>query len=460
MTGSIELQKRTRVSDSRDWYLSCFSGFEQRLNGGADTPIHGLRKEAIARFADAGLPTGKDESWRHSNPQRLTRTEFTPCVETGAVAAADVAPFLLADTAAQLVFVDGVYAPELSGADPPAGVRVVSLGEAFADGVGFAGEHLGRHAAHDAGFAALNTAFVADGAAVHIARGARVDAPIHLLFLSTGHGDGPVMSLPRTLVVAETGSRATVVETFAGAGSQQYLTNAVSEIVLAGDCELEHCCIQREGQAASHVGLLHVSEGGGSRFTSTSVALAGQLIRREVVTALEGEGVHSTLNGLYLGAATEQIDNYTTIEHAAPNCSSHELYKGVLGGNATGVFRGKIHVHRVAQNTDAYQSNQNLLLSTDAEVTSQPQLEIYADDVRCSHGSTTGELDEEALFYLQSRGIPRAAAVRVLTRAFAGEIVDRIGPEELREQVRRLADGKFEHLAADPRAGARNIGTR
>ena len=439
--------------DRREWYLDCFREFEQRLNGGANTPLHALRREAADHFAEHGLPTSRDESWRHSNPQVVTRVSFSPSPATGTVGGADIEPHALEGAAALLVFADGRFVPGLSHTDRlPPGVQAVSIAAALRNGgADFPVSRIARHAGDGAsGFAALNTAFVEDGAALRIPARTEVEGPVQVLYVSTGAGDGPVASFPRTLVVAGEESRAAVVESFVGgaavSGGASRLTNAVCEILLERGSSLEHCTLQQEGDEASHVGLLHVTESGDSRFTSTSAALSGRFLRRDVVTVLAGERVESTLNGLYLGAGSEHVDNFTTVKHARPDCSSHELYKGVLGGASTGVFRGRIHVHRSAQNTDAYQSNQNLLLSDDAEVTSQPQLEIYADDVRCSHGSTAGELDEDALFYLQSRAIPRAEAVRVLARAFCGEVVDRVRPAQLRAHLRALADAKVERL--------------
>ena len=439
--------------DPRERYLHCFREFEKRLNGGADTPLHDLRREAAEHLAEHGLPTTRDENWRHSNPQVVTRVPFSPSPAAGTVGPADIEPHALEEAAARMVFADGRFVPELSHTDRlPAGMRAVSIAAALPEeGADFALSAIAAHAGNaSSGFAALNTAFVEDGAGLSIPGRTEVEGPIQILYVSTGAGGGPVASFPRTLVVAGEGSRASVVESFVGSGavskSDARLTNAVCEILLERGSQIEHCALQQEGDEASHVGLLHVTESGGSRFTSTSAALSGRYLRRDVVTVLAGEGVESTLNGLYLGAGSEHIDNFTTVEHARPDCSSHELYKGVLGGASTGVFRGRIHVHRSAQNTDAYQSNQNLLLSHDADITSQPQLEIYADDVRCSHGSTAGELDEDALFYLQSRAIPKAEAVQVLARAFCGEVVDRVRPAQLRAHLRALADAKVERL--------------
>ena len=444
-----------RPLDPLKWYLERFDEFEERQDSKRPRSIYltCLNKGGADRFEKVGLPTSKDENWRHSNPQMLTRVPFVPSPEAGKVGPADIEPHLIEDAAARLVFADGRFVPGLSHTDRlPLGVQAYNIAAVMRDfSLMFEMDQISRHAdLRASGFAALNTTFLEDGAGLSIPPRTEVEGPVQILYVSTGEGDGPVATFPRTLVVAGHGTRVSVVEAFVGGGSvsegNPRLTNAVCEILLKGHSEVEHCTLQQEGEQTSHVGLLQVTAKENSRFTSTSAALSGGFIRRDVVTSLDGEGVESTLNGVYFGAGNEHVDNFTTVRHEQPNCSSHELYKGVLGGASTGVFRGRIHVHRSAQNTDAYQSNQNLLLSDDADVTSQPQLEIYADDVRCSHGSTAGELDEDALFYLRTRAIPRAEAVRVLARAFCGEVVDRVGPAQLREHLRALADAKVERL--------------
>jgi len=416
----------------------------------------------MARFAEVGLPASRDEEWRHGNVGAIVGTGFSPVLDPhpGAVTTLDLGDNNLADLVpTQLVFVDGHFAPELSTiAELPQGVRVESLGAALEGDPDLVQEHLGRGALCDAGFAALNTAFIRDGAFVYVPAGASLGA-VHLLYVSTGRrasGDeshSPV-SHPRTLIVIGEGARASVVETYAAVGaSPTYLTNAVTEMTVGENAVLEHVEVQRESVGAFHVGTTHVTERRGCTFTSHSLALQGGFIRNDVTTVLDGPGIDSTLNGLYLGAGEEHIDNRTLIEHAQPHSASQELYKGILAGRSRGVFRGRIHVHEDAQETRAYQSNQNLLLSDEAEVDSMPQLEIYADDVKCSHGSTTGQLSPEAIFYLRSRGVSRSAAVGILTRAFAGEVLERIRHEAIRQWLEqvvldKLATGLAERAAS------------
>ena len=439
---------KTTDKDRKDWYLSSFEGFEKSLNGASKSPVHQIRRAAIDCFARSGFPTTRDEAWKHTNVAPLTRIEFSPVLEPAETraTAGDLAPFTFAGLeCVQLVFVNGFFAPHLSSSGPlPDGVKAMSLAAALEAFPELVEAHLGHHApCEDQGFAALNTAFIQDGAFLYIPADTALAAPFHLLFVSTA-GERPTASHPRNLIVAGDNSQVSVIESYAGLQDQVYLTNAVTEVVVGENAVVEHCKIQRESAVAFHVATLHFNEARSCRCTSHNITLGGHLIRNDITTVLDGEAVESTLNGLYLLDGEQHVDNHTLIEHVRPHCTSHELYKGILDDQATGVFRGKIFVHQEAQKTDAYQSNQNLLLSAEADITSKPQLEIYADDVKCSHGSTTGQLDADAIFYLRSRGIGRAEAVRVLTRAFAHEILERIGIEPVRTQLDHLVTGKLE----------------
>ena len=449
---SPKQQSTANRSDSREWYLARFEDLEKRLNGESSSAVHELRRAGIDRFAESGLPTGRDEDWRHADVGTVTRTHYVPLpsvAEAEAVIEAGQLPRPTAWEGSQLVFVNGRFAPALSTLPESAGVRVMALGTALEREPDTVRAHLDAHSSDcHTGFAALNTAFLQDGAFVHFT-GAGAD-PVHILYVTTdregGGGEEPFVTNPRTLIVADANTDGLVVERFTGLTEAPYLTNAVTEIVAGQGSRIDHCKLQQEGDAGCHVATLHVTEARDCSFTAHNVTLSGRLVRNDVTTLLDGEGIVSTLNGLCLSGGSEHVDNHTAIEHAQPHCSSHELYKGILGGRATGVFRGKIHVHVDAQQTDAYQSNKNLLVSPDADITSKPQLEIYADDVKCSHGSTTGQLDADAIFYLRARGLSARNAVRVLTEAFANEIVDRIPHEALRADVRQLVDAKLQTL--------------
>lgn len=418
------------------YYQSCFN---DRVSTDA---LGSLRQKAIEHFVAAGFPTTQDEEWAFTNIAPLTRNNFELAESTTVPAAVEDYRYGLKG----LVFVDGHFAgahSDLNGL--PNDVFIERLSIAAGTIIVAA---LGRAASTEGeAFTALNTAFWQDGAIVHITSGVVVEQPIHLLFVSTGQR-AHVVSHPRVLVVAGPNSQATVVESYIGLGAEPYLTNSVSELFLGHDAVLDHYRVQRESAAAFHVAATHVYEERASQFRSTSINLGGRLTRHHVHTALAGEGVDSTLNGLYIADGGQHVDNHTLIEHAEPNCQSHEFYKGILGGRATGVFRGKIHVHQAAQKTDAYQANQNLLLSATAQINTKPQLEIYADDVKCSHGATIGQLDADALFYLRSRGMGHREAVRVLTRAFAGEVLDRVRIPVLKDSLNQLVDRRLDQAAA------------
>ncbi len=425
--------------------MNSVAHYQSRFNdlGGSDA-LRPLRQKAIEHFAATGFPTTKDEEWAFTNIAPLTRTNFELAAPAPAPAALDDYRYGLNG----LVFVDGHFAPEHSQLknQPSDGLYIERLSMA-AETIAVSAA-LDRAAATEGeAFTALNTAFLQDGAVVYLGSEGVVEQPIHLLFVSTGQRAN-VVSHPRVVVVVAPEAQATVVESYVGLGSKPYLTNSVSEIFVGRNAVLDHYRVQRESAAAFHVAATYVYEERDAQFRSTSIALGGRLTRHHVHTTLAAEGVDSTLNGLYIADGAQHVDNHTLIEHAQPHCQSHEFYKGILGGRATGVFRGKIHVHQVAQKTNAYQANQNLLLSETAQINTKPQLEIYADDVKCSHGATIGQLDADALFYLRSRGMGHREAVRVLTRAFAGEVLDRVRVPALKDQLDLLVNHRLDQAAA------------
>ncbi|HEX5138946.1 MAG TPA: Fe-S cluster assembly protein SufD, partial [Planctomycetota bacterium] len=383
-------------------------------------PLQALRRGGWERFAAHGIPTTREEGWRFTDLAPLSKQAFAhgrPSKNGIASAKGGIAP--------GLVFVDGHYRADLSA--PPKGVEVASLAEAvrkdpgLAEGLGAAGE--------GEPFVALNAAFLEDGAFLRVRKGFRLPVPLHLLFVGTSKA-----AHPRNLYLIEEGAEAVVVETYASAGEAMHLTNAVSDVRVGKGASLAHYRLQLEG-ASFHLGAVRARIARDGRFVSHNVVTGGVLTRNDITGSLEGENGHCTLNGLMLLRGTQHADNYTRLEHRMPHCESHELYKGVLDDRASGVFTGRIHVYPDAQKTDAYQASANLLLTDTATVDSQPQLEIYADDVKCSHGSTVGQLDPEALFYLRSRGLDEVAARHLLVRAFAGDVADRLDIAAVRQRV-------------------------
>ena len=406
-----------------------------------------LRQAAFGRFAELGLPTTKDEDWKYTSLAPLGQIQFEPAAETNLPTIEQLdrlAGGPHGDGGVRLVFVDGRHRPELSSrVAGGAGAFIGSLRTAIAERPELVERELARHAdyQHDA-LAALNTAFIEDGAFIHLPAGNVLPAPIHLLFVSTAQGR-PTLSQPRNLIVLGAGSQATVIETYAGLSDEVYFTNAVTEIVLAENARLDHYKLQEEGARAFHIALTQVQHGRDSRFNSHSVALGAALARNDVRALFAKEGSECTLNGLYMATGKQHLDNRTLIDHQSPRCTSRELYKGVLDGESRGVFSGRVLVRHDAQKTDASQTNKNLLLSDEALVDTKPQLEIFADDVKCAHGAAVGQLDEDALFYLRSRGIGQEAAKSLLTYAFVSEMVNLIPLVPLRARVRELVTSRL-----------------
>ena len=440
------------ITTARNSYLRDFTGSDTGSEAAGPAWLRGLRQSAADRFGALGFPTRRNEEWRFTNVSPIAETPFQLASASESVLTQDgLRPYTYQGlSGTQLVFVNGHFSPDLSSKTFPAGVVVSSLSAAFESDPTLVQAHLARYAQFDIQpFVALNTAALEDGAFVHIQSGTVVDEPIHLMFVSNSAG-GPTISHPRTLIVAEDNSQATVVESYAGTPEQVYFTNAVTEIVTGASAVLDHYKVQRESAKAYHVATMQVQLDRAANFSSHSIILGGRLVRNDANAVLGGEGGECTLNGVYLGKDRQLIDNHTSIDHAMPHCNSHEIYKGILDGHSRGVFNGKIFVRLDAQKTDAKQTNQTLLLSPTAQIDTKPQLEILADDVRCTHGATIGQLNAEALFYLRARGIAEADARSLLIYAFAGDIVSRIKVEAIRAQLDQvlLSERALEGISA------------
>jgi len=408
----------------------------------ADEPagLRALRARGAERFGALGFPSTREEDWRFTNVGPVARTRFErPRQAWGRddVARA-IAPLRLAG-ALEMVFVDGRFAPELSSApETSAGVWAASLAEVARREFGRVEARLGHHASFvERPFAALSTALFEDGAFVAVERGAAVASPIHLLFYVTA-GTAPTAVFPRVLVEVGENAQVTIVETYSGAEDARYLVAPVTEIVAGAGAVVDHYKLQRDALEAFHLGLLHVESGRAATVSTHTFSLGAAIARHDVEGALVGEGSETTLNGLYLVRGRQLADYHMRVDHAAPHTTSHELFKGVLNDRGRGVFNGRIHVHRQAQKTDAKQTSRNLLLSREALVNANPQLEIFADDVRCTHGSTVGQLDDLAVFYLRSRGIGFEAARSLLTYAFASDLIERVKVPAVHDQLQEF----------------------
>jgi Fe-S cluster assembly protein SufD len=425
----------TQLAEHKEAHLSHYRrAFEQSDSGPADF-LGPLRKAGIERFDAVGFPTTADEEWRLTNVQPIARQTFALAEpDYGAEAMGLVRQFSLAsDAAVELVIVNGHFAPQLSRMSHlPRGVIAGGLAAHLTPDRLAIERVLGHYAKIEENpFVALNAGFLRDGAYVSIPAGIEVEKPIHLLFVSTSDD---AVAHPRTLVVLGESSRGTVVESYVG-GNAKYWTNAVTEIVVKDDAVLDHCKLQQESRQAFHVATMAVNLCRGATFVSHSATLGGLLTRNNLNVAMAGARAEATLNGLVILSGRQHADNHTLLDHAEPNCPSHELYKHVLTDSAVGVFRGKILVRRPAQKTDSKQTSKSLLLSDQAMMNSQPALEIYADDVKCTHGSTTGPVDEEMVFYLRSRGVDLESARHLLSYAFAADVTRRIRVAPVRERL-------------------------
>ncbi len=418
----------------RSAFVTGYEVFEQDLAGQPES-VRRLRRKGLDAFNRIGFPSTRQEAWRKTNVAAIKRTAFS----RAATGVADltpekIRPFLLSDCI-ELVFVNGRFSSRLSRLEGlPEGVFAGSLATAMAERRDMVEQYLGHYADLEHAFVALNTAHVEDGAFVHVPHGVVVETPIHTLFLATADS-GPTVSYPRNLLVAEESSQLTVVESYGGFAEDRYFTCPVTEIVGRANSVIDHYRLGQESLGAYHVATQKIHLDRDANFFSHSINHGGALVRNDIQAMLDAEGIYCTLNGLYLARGTQHVDHQMRVDHAKPNCHSYELFKGILEDRARAVFNGLIHVHQDAQKTDAKQSNRNLLMSKEALVHSNPQLEIFADDVRCTHGSTTGHLDDEAIFYLRSRGIGEAAARSLLTYSFAGEVLDKIRLEAVRKDI-------------------------
>ncbi len=440
----------TEITDRTARYVADFEAFARNGASGAPAWLRELREGAIARFSELGFPTTKQEEWRFTSVAPIADARFTlaHAPRSPLPAHADIER-LCVGAGPRVVFVDGRHVPALSTpAELTGGARAGSLAAALRTGADseLARTHLARHARwRDSAFAALNTAFLADGAFVHVPADVTVAQPLEVVFLSTGQSgtDGPIVSHPRSLIVVERGARATVVETYAGLSDGVYWSNAVTEVVVGEGARVELYRVQQEGPRGLQIATTHSRQERDSYLGLHVVTLGAALARHDINAVLDGPGAELILNGLYLLSGAQHADHHTVIDHAQPHCASHEFFNGVVAERAHGVFNGRIIVRPGAQRTDSKQTNNNLLLSTEARADSQPQLEIYADDVKCTHGSTVGPIDQTQLYYLRSRGLSPEAARSILTYGFGAEILDRMQHPDVRERLDRLVRARL-----------------
>ncbi|MGM0983760.1 MAG: Fe-S cluster assembly protein SufD [Pseudomonadota bacterium] len=405
--------------------------------------IAARRQAGAARFEALGFPHRRVEEWKYTDVRPIARGDFRLATDAD-FSPATAARLTLPVEAHRLTFVDGVFALGLSQLDElPGGVQLLPLSRALDENHEAVGGPLGRLTGVEfSPFAALNTAFMEEGAVLRLAPGTVVEKPIILQFLSRA-GEAPVMSHPRILLEMAGRSQATVIEHHVGEEAAANFTNLVEEIILDRGAILTHYKLQEAALADLHVASIHIEQARDSRYTSFNLNLGGGLVRNDLVAELNGQGAETNFNGLFYGQGRQHVDNHTLVNHNAPHTFSHENYKGILDDRAHGVFNGKVIVKRDSQKIEAEQSNANLLLSDRAEIDTKPELEIYADDVKCAHGATTGQLDEEAVFALRTRGIDKQTARGLLTLAFAGEVLEQVDLDAIAERVELAVAGKL-----------------
>jgi Fe-S cluster assembly protein SufD len=436
------------LAAERDRIVSGFRDFAAGL--GADDPawLPPVRKTAIERFAEIGFPSRKREDWKYTNVTPIARAVFESAGDIGAEARAEIEAIVAASAMEHaLVFLNGRFAPGMSSPAPlPDGVVADGLANVLRERPELAEPFLARETAFEHCFVALNAAFQRDGAFVSLPPGCVLEEPIHLVFFSTGGAESRATH-PRNLVAIGESASAVVLERYVALGDGEYVTNAVTEVTLDADAQLDFVTLECESERAFHVGTLFARLSRDARFRSHAISLCAAVARNEVDAVLEAAGAECVLNGLFMANGSRHVDNQTTIDHAEPFGTSRQLYKGILDGRSKGVFNGKVVVRPNAQKTDARQSNPNLLLSEGAEIDTRPNLEIHADDVKCAHGSTVGRLDDDALFFLRSRGIGEAEARQMLCRAFASEVIDQIPRTPLREEIARFVAARIGETA-------------
>ncbi|MBK7379061.1 MAG: Fe-S cluster assembly protein SufD [Ignavibacteriales bacterium] len=431
--------------DIKNYYLTQFDEFEKSLNGERSSDFHKVRKEAIGKFADLTFPTQKDEEWKYTNISSLQKYNFSPAAIKENISAETINKFLFDKMEhSLLVFINGNFSSELSKLiDIPKGVVIGSLAEALTNNNPIVKKHLGNYAKNENYFfTTLSTAFTKDGAFIYVPDGKVVEDPIHIIFF-TNSGDEKILTRPRNLFVAGKNSQVTIIEHYVSDEDSIYFTNSVTEIVANENAIVDHIKLQEESNKAFHIARMEVDLERSSNFSSHLISHGAEISRNDFNARFNDEGGECMLNGLFMIDDEQLFDAHTMIDHAKPHCNSHEHYKGILQDKSRGVFNGKVMVRRDAQKTNAFQENNTILLSDNAVMNTKPQLEIFADDVKCSHGATIGKLNDEAKFYLKSRGIGEESATAILIHAFASDVITSIKIPALRDYLEEIISKRF-----------------
>jgi len=450
------------LSDLKNKLLTEFAAFAKGLNGSATGDIFDARRKAIDAFEVLGFPTVKNEEWKYTNLSKFISEEWNRSeaiineTEKLSIAIDNIIPKSIESH--RLVFCNGQFRNDLSSINPEDNSFIISsFSEALKNNKALVNEYFGKGLLSDTnGLTALNTAFASEGCFIHVPKGVKPKYPVHLINISGGSGE-KFMNQVRNLIIIEDGAQLDLIETYTTIGSNEYLSNIVSEIFVKENAVFNQYRFQLEDvEKANQVNFTQITQQSHSLVNNMTITLGGKLVRNDLNYKLADKDCESHLFGLYIGSASQHIDNHTLVDHAMPQCFSNEFYKGILADKSTGVFNGKIIVRPDAQKTNAYQSNKNVLLSDEAHINTKPQLEIFANDVKCSHGATTGQLDDEALFYLRSRGIGAAEAKAMLTTAFAADVLENIKLQPLKEYAIQLVTEKLNAITIDHLPNTKN----
>ena len=431
-------------NDFKEQLLASFRENEERMNGERKAPLHQIRRAALRQFDQLGFPTVRHEEWKYSNVAGLLKQSFD-LDETTTLTAEDLAPLEIPNLDGNILyFINGRYHAELSRIISPASeVQITSFANALKTEPELTGTHFAHYADYqDSAFTALNTALANDGVVIRVPDNTTVEQPIILRFITDTRTKN-IASQPRNLIVVGKNAEVMVAESYRTLGSGTSFVNVVTEIVLDRDARMQYYKVQDETEKAYHIGTTQVNQTDNSHFYSATVTLNGSFVRNNLNIRIDGQHAEAFMYGLYMPNGRQHVDNHTLVDHAMPNSYSSELYKGILDGNSTGVFNGKIFVRPDAQKTNAYQSCKNVVLSPGASMNTKPQLEIFADDVKCSHGTTTGQLNDEALFYMRSRGIPKDEARTLLLYAFSQDVLSQIKIQPIREYLEKVVQEKL-----------------
>lgn len=428
----------------KNWYIDNFRKFENKLNGESESKFHELRKSALARFEGMNFPTLKDEEWKYTNIAPILKHEFIPSANIDEDKETDVSSHFISEVDSyKMVFINGIYKEDLSDlAGLPEGVEVTNLKSVINSDSNLVEDEIKDHIMFNNSFDALNISYASDGFIIRVADNLIIEKPFQVLFLN-GNEKEKVLATPLNFVFAGKNSQVSIVVNFCGRKGKEYLLNSLTNINADQNAVVDFYKIQDDDENSFHIERTEIRQAKNSVVSHHNLSFGGLIVRNDINTKFEDEFTECNYNGLYLGNGNQHIDNHTFVDHAMPNCNSNELYKGILDDSSRGVFNGKIMVRKDAQKTNAYQSNKTILLSNSATIDTKPQLEIYADDVKCSHGATIGHLDDTAQFYITSRGIPSEIAKSMLLRAFVTDVIEKIKIDELREVINHKI---FEHL--------------